>query len=536
MTPPVQRDIVGFWRQAERSPQRTAIVDVDGSPIVYGELLASVNQLSNALEAAGVSLGGRVAVVAWNRCEMMSVALAASQIGATFTFVNAHSAASEITYILDDSRPSVVFVGATTATVVLEACSHATLAHPDIVSFDEHDALVTLAQWVATHPTTPPAIRQAGSAMLYTSGTTGNPKGVQREPLTAAPEESLVPFLALLTRFGIDVAHHAEGDGVHLVTSPLYHAAPLHVALLALHLGHAVVLMDRFDARRSLELIEKNRVTWTHVVPTMMQRWMSLDATVRDGFDLASLRWVVHAAAPCPVDLKRAVLEWLGPVIFEYYSSTEVGGTAIGAEEWLAHPGSVGRAWPGAEVRILDDQHRVLGPGETGDIYMRNIRPFTYHNDPDKTAASRVDDFVTVGDIGWLDEHGYLYIADRRSDLILVGGANVYPAEVEAALRLHPAVGDAAVIGVPDADLGQAVRAIIQLVENVSTDGLEDSLRAHCDTALGSQKRPGAYEFVAELPRTDTGKLLRRVLRERCGRALGSTAGTAPDTSIKMMN
>ena len=520
MTPPVHRDIVGFWKQAAREPHRTAVVDPDGSPISYGELLASVDQLSNALVAAGVASGGHIAVVSWNRSEMVQVALAASQIGATFTFINAHSTVPEISYILDDSCPAVVFVGAATAATVLEACTQLVGVHPEIVSLDEHDALSTLAQWVSTSPTTPPSVRQAGSAMLYTSGTTGHPKGVRREPTTASPEESLASFLALITRFGIEVECHVEGDGVHLVTSPLYHAAPLHVALLALHLGHAVVLMDRFDARRALQLIENNRVTWTHVVPTMMQRWMSLDASARNGFDMSSLRWVMHAAAPCPVELKHEVLEWLGPVIFEYYSSTEVGGTTIGAEEWLAHPGSVGRAWPGAEVQILDDQHRVLGPGEIGDIYMRNIRPFAYHNDPDKTAASRVGDFVTVGDVGWMDENGYLYVADRRSDLILVGGANVYPAETETALRLHPAVADAAVIGVPDADLGQVVHAIIQLAGNASMSGLEVSLRAHCDAVLGSQKRPGTYEFVSDLPRTDTGKLLRRVLRERRGWAV----------------
>ncbi len=253
----------------------------------------------------------------------------------------------------------------------------------------------------------------------------------------------------------------------------------------------------------------------------MMKRWLELPADTRATTDVSTLRWLIHAAAPCPPAVKRAIIEWFGPIVYEYYSSTEVGGTAITSAEWLAHPGSVGRPWEGADVRILDDDGNAVPPGTVGSIWMRNVRPFVYHNDPDKTAANRRDDYVTVGDLGSLDDDGFLYLADRRTDLILSGGVNVYPAEIEAALLAHPGVADAGVVGIPDPDLGEVVYAVVRPIG--SGDGLVEALHAHLAGELARFKRPRTIELRDALPRSETGKLLRRVLRDEVT-AAGRTA------------
>ena len=242
----------------------------------------------------------------------------------------------------------------------------------------------------------------------------------------------------------------------------------------------------------------------------MMKRWLELPD--RDRRDVSTLRWLIHAAAPCPPAVKRGIIDWFGPVVYEYYSSTEVGGTSITSAEWLAHPGSVGRPWDGADVKILDDDGGPVAPGTVGHIWMRNVRPFEYHNDPDKTAAGRRGDYVTVGDLGSLDADGFLFLADRRTDLILSGGVNVYPAEIEAALLAHPGVADAAAVGEPDADLGEVVHAFVRPVGD--DGGLVDALHAHCAAELARFKRPRTIELRDTLPRSETGKLLRRVLRD----------------------
>jgi long-chain acyl-CoA synthetase len=253
-------------------------------------------------------------------------------------------------------------------------------------------------------------------------------------------------------------------------------------------------------------------VTSTHVVPTMMKRWLDLDDGVRASFDVGSMRWLIHAAAPCPPDVKRRIIDWFGPVVFEYYASTEAGGTAITSEDWLRHPGSVGRPWSGAEVRILDDDGDDVAPGVVGQIYLRNNRPFEYLHDPEKTAANRRGDDVTVGDLGSLDAEGYLFLADRRTDLILSGGVNVYPAEIEAVLMAHPGVADAAAIGVPDADLGEVVHAVVE--PRGDPAGLAAALLEHCGRQLAAFKQPRTIELRDRLPRSEAGKLLRRVLRD----------------------
>jgi long-chain acyl-CoA synthetase len=344
--------------------------------------------------------------------------------------------------------------------------------------------------------------------MLYTSGTTGAPKGVRKARPAAVPEVVLRTRLARSTqRYG-----WPPGPGVHLVVAPLHHAAPNGFAMSALHRGHTVVLMARWRPDEFLELVERHRVTSSHMVPTMFHRLLALPPEVRAAHDVSSLNFVVHAGAPCPVAEKRAMLDWLGPVVHEYYSSTEGGGTAVRPEEWLAHPGSVGRAWEGAEVRILDDEGMAVPTGTVGGVWMRNGDGFEYFRDPEKTAGAWRDGFFTAGDLGRLDADGYLYLADRRVDLILSGGVNIYPAEVEQALLTHPAVADAGVIGVPDADWGQRVHAVVELAagyEPSETLGREILVRAAEE--LARFKRPRSIAF-GTLPRTDTGKLRRRLL------------------------
>ncbi|MEV0544501.1 AMP-binding protein [Nocardia salmonicida] len=505
------RVLLGFWVTAANHPSHVALIEPGGAEITYGELLGRVNRLSNALVSQGISAGGHVAVLSWNRAEILVLALAVAQIGATFTPLDAHGTAPEIAGILQDRPPLALFVEAKTAAVAHAAAEQAQLDSPT-VNFDAVTDGVTLADWTTDMSAAAPAVRLAGGAVLYTSGTSGKPKGVVRELDAVEPERALDSFALLLTRFGIDPAEH-QGKGVQLVTSPLYHAAPLHIALLALHIGHTIVIMDRFVEEYALELVERHRVTWTHVVPTMMRRWMRMDADKRASYDVSSLEWFIHAAAPCPAELKREVIDWLGPIVYEYYASTEIGGAAISTEEWLAHPGSVGKPWPGADIKILNAAAEQVAAGEVGNVYLRLARAFTYHNDPAKTAESTDGDYFTVGDLGWLDHDGYLYIADRRSDLILVGGANVYPAEVESALLRHDEVLDVAVIGIPHSDRGQVVHAFVQPRDGINERELITSLEAWAQHELGSQKRPLSYEIVSSIPRSEMGKLMRRKLR-----------------------
>jgi long-chain acyl-CoA synthetase len=500
-------EIPGFWRFAGEHPDAPAAVDHSGRRWTFGELRDRVDRTSHWLRSRGVGPDGPLALVAGNSVDYLTTVLAAAQIGTRYTLVNRHLAGPEIGYILADCAPRLVVTDRTLAPVV-----QSLVDDPDrLACLDRVEGRPSIEDALGGQPAGPPPERRAGSIMLYTSGTSGRPKGVRSTLPPATPEEAANRATFVVVRFGIDLAEHV-GDGVHLVTSPLYHAAPISNAINALHVGHLVVVMDRFDAAASLALIEEHAVTSTHVVPTMMKRWLDLDDDVRAAHDIGSMRWLIHAAAPCPPDVKRRIIDWFGPVVFEYYASTEAGGTAITSQDWLLHPGSVGRPWPGADVRILDDDGHDVAPGVVGQIFMRNNRPFEYLNDPEKTAANRRGDYVTVGDLGSLDEEGYLFLADRRTDLILSGGVNVYPAEIEAVLIAHPGVADAAAIGVPDADLGEVVHAVVE--PRGDPAGLAAALLAHCATELAAFKRPRTIELRDRLPRSEAGKLLRRVLRD----------------------
>jgi long-chain acyl-CoA synthetase len=300
---------------------------------------------------------------------------------------------------------------------------------------------------------------------------------------------------------------------VHLVVSPLYHAAPGGFALATLHLGHTVVIMDRFDPETALQLIERYRVNNTHMVPTMFYRLLQLPEEVRLGADISSLRSVVHAGAPCSVELKRRMIGWLGPRIYEYYGASEGSASQISPQEWLEHPGSVGRPLPSVTVKIISEDGQELPPGEVGLVYFGapGNDQFEYYKDPAKTTATRRGNLITVGDLGYLDEGGWLYLSDRRTDMILSGGVNIYPAEIETCLHAHPAIRDAAIVGVPDDHWGEAVKAVVALQPGASAT--EQELIDWCRGRIADYKRPRSVDFVPELPRDQAGKLLKRRIR-----------------------
>jgi long-chain acyl-CoA synthetase len=319
-------------------------------------------------------------------------------------------------------------------------------------------------------------------------------------------------FAMFLSMFGIT----PRGTGVHLTGSPLYHTAVLMFAGSSLHFGHTLVLMEKWTPESSLDVMTRERVTTTHMVPTQFHRLLALPDEVKARYDVSSLTHVIHAAAPCPVEVKRRMLEWWGPVIYEYYAASEGGGTLVTPDEWLKYPGTVGRAWPGADVRILDDDGGQMQPNQPGTVYMAlGMMEFEYHRDQAKTNANRRDGFFTVGDIGYLNDDGYLFLCDRKIDMIISGGANIYPTEVEAALLTHPGIGDAAVFGIPDDDWGEQVKAVIEPAPGVApSPALADEILAWCAARIAKFKCPKTIDFIAEMPRDPNGKLYKRKLRD----------------------
>ncbi|GAA3026677.1 AMP-binding protein [Streptosporangium longisporum] len=483
----------GFYRIAEADPQRRALIDTDGTVTTYGELLALVNRVSHGLRARGLTTGDVVAGVLPNGIDAVVMLMATGQTGLYYVPVNWHLTPAEIGYILDDCDARVVVTGPAGG-----------------AALPVGGALDGVAALAGGQPETAPADRTSGAVMWYTSGTTGFPKGVQR-PLSGKEPEETVP---LYTWFMGEVCDLRPGDEVHLVTSPMYHSAPCAHTMFALHLGHTVVIAARFEPETVLELVGRHRVSNAMMVPTMFHRMLQLPAEVRERYDVSSLRQVVHTGAACPVAVKKGVMDWWGPVLYEYYGSTESSvAFAVKPLDWLARPGTVGRPVPGVEARILDADGKELPPGEAGMIHVRSATGgFEYRKDPAKTAASMRGAWYAPGDIGFMDEDGFLFICDRRTDLIISGGVNIYPAEIEAALLEHPSVADVAVIGVPDEEWGHTVVALVQPVPG-SAPGPQDLLD-HLGPRIARFKHPRVVEFRDELPRTPTGKLSRSRVRE----------------------
>ena len=502
----------GFWAAAAAEPGRIAVIDPAGERWTAGVVSSRANRLVHALRARGLAEGDPVATLLPNRVEVFQTLMAVHQAGWNYVPLNSNLTAAELSYILADSGAKALVADQRFATEAAAAADQAGVPEPGRLSVGAIRGFTALDDALADQPDRTPGHRVAGQFMQYTSGTTGRPKAVQRELPSFDPETWVSVFSGNLLRYDIEPG----GDAVHLVTSPMYHMAPLSFGYFSAHFEHPVVLMDKWDAELALQLIERHRVTDVHMVPTQLHRLMQLPAEVRSRYDVSSLRQVIHAAAPCPIDLKRRLFEWLGPVIYEFYGATEGGGTLAMPQDWLSHPGTVGRPWPGAGVKVLDDSGQDVPPGTVGSVYLKLMGgDFRYKCDPYKTTASRQGDYFTVGDMGELDEDGFLYLRDRKIDMIISGGVNIYPAEVEAALLSHAAVGDAAVFGIPDDEWGEQVKAVVEPAAGYdASPALADELLAHCTGVLARYKCPRSIDFTDAMPRDPNGKLYKRRLRD----------------------
>jgi long-chain acyl-CoA synthetase len=486
-----------FWSFAAQAPERTALIDPAGGSWSAGELLAASNRLVFGLRGLGLERGDVVASLLSNRAELVALYLATAQAGLQLAPINTRLTAPETAHILADSGAKVLLHQASTA----DRAAGFGGARWDV----DGEAY---ARWLAAQPAETPPDRTAGEVMIYTGGTTGLPKAVRRPISGLSPEAR-----AQSARFHLGYVAGIEPNSglVHLVTSPLHHSASLLWCTDQLQLGHTVVLMEKWDAEATLARIERHRVTTALMVPTQLHRLLALPPEVRARYDHSSLRHVVHGGAPCPLEIKRRMIEWWGPVIFEVYGAAEGGGTRATSEEWLQKPGTVGR---GVGVQVLREDGSACRPGEVGVVHCKLQRPFEYHNDPDKTSAGRRGDLFTVGDLGYLDHDGYLFLCGRLSDLIISGGVNIYPAEIEAALLEHPAVADVAVFGVPDPEWGERVTALVVLeAGQAAGEDTADRLADHCRGRLAGYKLPRRIAFVPSLPRDAAGKLAKRNLR-----------------------
>jgi long-chain acyl-CoA synthetase len=365
---------------------------------------------------------------------------------------------------------------------------------------------------VADQPGTLPDHRSNGATMHYTSGTTGRPKGVRRKLAGIDPDDSGELMTFLLSFFGITPGQ----PNAHLVTSPNYHTAVTQFGGTALQMGHTLVFMDKWDAEETLRLIERYQITNTHMVPTHFKRLISLPENVRRSYDVSSMKWAIHAAAPCPVPIKQEMLDWWGDCIWEYYAATEGGGTIASPQDWRAHPGTVGKAWPISELLVADEDGNAVPPGLPGTIYMKMTGvEFEYKGDRAKTQAGRMRDYFTVGDIGFLTEDGFLFLSDRKADMIISGGTNIYPAEIEKEIIIHPKVADVAVFGIPDEDWGEQIKAVVEPAEGVAPGPeLAAEILASLDGRLAHMKYPKSIDFIDQMPREPNGKLLKRKLRD----------------------
>jgi long-chain acyl-CoA synthetase len=507
---------MGFWYFAQKDPTLLGLVDPDGKEWTRGQLLAEANQLVHGLRALGLETGDAVAVIMPNCKEYLSLSLAVAQAGFYLVPINWHLAASEIAYILKDSAAKAfisherISAAAKAAAKEAEFTENAAFSVGHIEGFRPFQALID-GQSIEL-----PDKRTAGAVMNYTSGTTGQPKGVKR-PLTGLDPETAASFYTMaLGMFGIQ----PEDNNVHFCGSPLYHTAVMVWATNSLHMGHPVILVDKWDAELMLQLIDKYKITHSHMVPTQFVRLLKLPEEVRNKYDCSSTRYMIHAAAPCPPHIKQQMLDWWGDCIFEYYAATEGGGTMVTPLEWRKYPGTVGKAWPTADIKIFDDDANELPADEQGTVYMLlgDASKFEYKGDKNKTEKERIGNYFTVGDIGYLNEEGYLFLCDRKIDMIISGGANIYPREIENVLMQHPKIADCAVFGIPHDEWGEEIKAAVQLIPEAASAQDSESLAAEiiqfCSQHLAKMKLPKSIDFMDELPRDPNGKLYKRRLRE----------------------
>ncbi len=502
----------GFWKTAEREPNRRILADLDGKSLTAHELASEANRLTRALRKMGLVPGDAVATCLPNGVEMIQAYLATFQAGFYLVPINHHLVASEVGYILADCEAKALIGHEQFAAICRGAADEARLPPSGRLSVGKIEGFTSLSTVTAGLSGDLPEDRIAGQVMNYTSGTTGRPKGVRRTLAPVDPDMMGSLYALFLAMFGVQ----PESGNVHLCGSPLYHTAVLMFAASSLHFGHEVVLMDKWTPENCLVAIEKHHVTTSHMVPTQFHRLLSLPESAKKKYDLSSLRAMIHAAAPCPVDVKRRMIEWWGPTIFEYYAASEGGGTLVSPAEWMRFPGTVGKAWPSSDIKIFDDDGNEMAVDKPGTVFMLlGSNDFKYHKDDKKTAANRRGQYFTVGDIGYLNSEGYLFLCDRKADMIISGGVNIYPAEIESVLLTHPKVADAAVFGIPHTDWGEEVKAVIEPADGVAADQrFADEILAFCEGKLAKYKRPKTIDFITAMPRDPNGKLYKRKLRD----------------------
>jgi long-chain acyl-CoA synthetase len=509
---------------AATDPDKAAVIMAgSGEVVTYAQLDAEANQLSRVLRAAGLQPGDHVAICLENSAHFLPAMWGAHYAGLYYTAMSSRLTTEEMAYIIDDCGAQAFITSVHKA----EAAADLTDAMPRVKvrlmldgaihGYDSYEGAL------AAQPSTPlDEERVEGQDMLYSSGTTGRPKGV-KVPLPGAPLGEGADGVTGLAQ----LLFSADESTVYLSPAPLYHAAPLRFCRATHRLGGTVVVMEHFDPEQYLALVEQHRVTFSQVVPTMFIRMLKLPPEVRAKYDLSSLQVVVHAAAPCPAEVKAQIIEWFGPIIHEYYAGTEGNGFVYcNSQDWLAHRGTVGKAILGV-VHIVGEDGEEAATGEPGTVYFEGelASTFEYHNDAEKTASSRDPKgrgWSTLGDVGYLDDDGFLYLTDRKAYMIITGGVNVYPQEAENVLAMHPKVNDVAVFGVPNEDFGEEVKAVVEpaSMDDAGPD-LERELIAYCKEHLADVKCPRSVDFRSELPRHPTGKLYKRLLKDEYWAAEG---------------
>ena len=501
-------------KHAIESPVKPAfIMAATGETVSYAEYEGRANRLAHLLRAHGLARLDHYAIFMENNSRYLEACAAGERAGLYYTCINSYLTAEELAYIVGNCEARVLITSRARLAVARQAlaqCPAVTLAL--VVDGPDDDLFRNLDAAVAGLPSTPLADECLGTPMLYSSGTTGRPKGIVR-PLPENPPEKQLPLFDFLQKLW-----HYRAGMVYLSPAPLYHSAPQAAVNLAIRHGATVVIMEKFDPEHYLSLVEKYRVTHTQLVPTMFSRMLKLPEAARRRHDLSSLEIAVHAAAPCPVQVKEQMIDWWGPIVHEYYGATEgLGFTACDSAEWLVHRGSVGKVLLG-DLHILDEDLKPCANGMPGTIWFKTATPFEYFNDPVKTREARTPDgsMSTVGDVGYVDDDRFLYLTDRATFMIISGGVNIYPQECENLLITHPKVADAAVFGVPNPDLGEEVKAVVQAMPGqVPGPALAAELIAFCGEHLARQKVPRSIDFMDELPRLPTGKLYKRLLRDR---------------------
>ncbi len=480
-----------------------------GTVITFDDLEARANRLAHYFRDAGLAEGDAVAILMENNEHIHAVMWAARRSGLYYVPINTHLTAAEAAYIVDNSQAQAIIGSAALRKTCENLEQHLPGGLPRLLMIADDD----LTGWqrypecVAAQPDTPIDDEREGDLLQYSSGTTGRPKGIKRALRQMPPAEAPGMMSALVSVW-------MNPKSIYLSPAPLYHTAPSVWSMTVQAGGITTVVLEKFEPESCLDAIQRYRVTHGQFVPAMFTRMVKLPEQVRASYDLSSLQRVIHAAAPCPVEIKKQMIDWWGPIVDEYYASSEaIGSTMISAEEWLAHPGSVGKPMM-CEIHILDEDGNELPPGHAGDIYFSGGFDFEYLNDAAKTAASRNSQgWVTVGDVGYVDDDGYLFLTDRRHHMIISGGVNIYPQEAENLLVTHPKVLDAAVFGIPDEEMGQSVKAVVQTVDPLGgTDEIAEELLSWLRSRLSHYKCPRSIAFQAQLPRSETGKLFKAEL------------------------